>query len=135
LDNIGAMRQTRASMEAEATRLRNEGETDKHFVRRSNDKIIANAIRDGSSVSFLFGGNSPLSSDYFKGRHLQNLNTGISRLSANINFQVGALYRDSKNLQEEQIRIYREQSKIPSQENENENENDETENYSFDMRL
>jgi hypothetical protein len=69
---------------------------------------------------------NPLALDGFRGRHLQNLNNGISRLSANINAQVGALYRDSQAMQEQQLRIYREKATAPS---ENDDEN------SIDLRL
>ncbi|MCL2577514.1 MAG: hypothetical protein FWE27_05630 [Defluviitaleaceae bacterium] len=135
MDNIASLQRTRASLDAEATRLRGEGNFDKHRTRQANHEILSfvnsfNFKTNGKpmEVGFLFGGN-PLSTDSFKGRHLQNLNSGISRLTANINHQVGALYRDSQKMQEEQLRIYREQSRIPSQ------DEDKEENQSFDMRL
>jgi len=135
LDNISSLKRTRASMNAEATRLRGEGDFDKSFVRQSNQKIIAHASATGASVSFLFGGNSSLSADTFKGRHLINLGAGISRLTSNINHQVSSLYRDSQKLQEEQLRIYREKARVPSQQDDDDEEQHSYENNSFDMRL
>jgi hypothetical protein len=142
LENIGALQRTRASMSAEATRLRGEADFDNCRMRRANEAIIADVIRSNlesggppMEPSFLFSGN-PLSTDKFKGRHLQNLEVGISRLSSNINNQIGAMYRDSQKLQEEQLRIYREKSRLPSQSQSSEDaEENENSDMSFDIRL
>ncbi|MCL2223407.1 MAG: hypothetical protein FWB96_00395 [Defluviitaleaceae bacterium] len=150
LDTIGEMSRTRASMSAEATRLRNEADNDNTFVRRSNDAIRAFVSRSNAqdkeiayatgtplptpmAIGHLFTPR-PLGDDTFRGRHFQNLNIGIARLTSGINQQIGALYRDSQNLQNEQLRIFREQSNLPSQEEEDENR-EPYENLSFDIRL
>jgi hypothetical protein len=83
-------------------------------------------------VGHVFNDN-PLAPDGFRGRHLLNLNMGIARTSANINQLVGALYRDSQNMQEQQLRIMREKATAPSEQDED-NRN-EYENGSIDLRL
>lgn len=160
MDNINALSRTRASLSAEAARLRGEADFDIRRTRIANEQIIshvrqfnmeaaltrketvADSIERGlpiptmptgsMEVGFLFSGN-PLSADTFRGRHLQNLNTGISRLSATINQQVGALYRDSQRMQNEQLRIYRERAAVPDENRDDERE--EYENNSIDLRL
>jgi hypothetical protein len=144
-DNIRSLSQTRASMSAEATRLRGEANFDLHRQRVGNQQMLAaasqRAMETGMPVDpgpLLY--HNPLEGN-FRGAHLQRLNAGISRLGAAINHQIGALYRDSQNMQEEQLRIYREQSRISNPEElRNENEEDDENNgipttSSIDLRL
>jgi len=151
-DNIASLRISRASMEASAARLRGEGDFDmrrqeianaeiKSFVSAHNVRTLeefragldAGNLAPGASwrpmeIGHLFDRN-PLADDGFRGRHLQNIEAGISRLNANIGTQIGAMYRDSQNMQEEQLRISREKSALP-------NSDDEDSNYTgFDLRL
>lgn len=144
-ENISALSQTRASMQAEATRLSGEAEFDKSRQRIANREIISNAQRQNvqrleafrdakahaeeynlpfnrSRPAFVEAGppfdHNPLSPDGFRGRHLGRLNAGIAGLTANINHQIAALYRDSQQLQESQLRINREKSMLPEEEDE-----------------
>ncbi|MCL1884587.1 MAG: hypothetical protein FWF81_12660 [Defluviitaleaceae bacterium] len=147
-DNISNLSQTRARLSATATRLRGEADFELQrqrianqeivsFVTRNNQQIIDNARETGNptgplmQVGHLFDHN-PLAPDGFRGQHLQRVESGIARLSAAMNAQVNALYRDSQRMQEEQLRLYRERLNAPEN-NENNDENDE---YNpFDMRL
>jgi hypothetical protein len=147
MENISAHSQTRARMSAEASRLRGEAGFDMHrqrianheirsFVSRNNHESLEahmQGIADGvipptsrwipMEIGFLFN-NSPLAPDGFRGRHLQNLNEGISNLTSAINHQIGAMYRDSQQMQEEHLRISREQANVSEQiEEEQEEEN------------
>jgi len=54
--------------------------------------------------------------DGFHGRHLANLNAGVSRISTSIKSEINALYRDSQEMQEEQLRL----SQIPVEEEDEE---------------
>jgi hypothetical protein len=64
--------------------------------------------------------------DTFTGRH--------ARIDANINLQIGAMYRDSQKMQEEQLRISREKTQANPKEERDEND-DAYENFSVDLRL
>ncbi|MCL1843725.1 MAG: hypothetical protein FWF79_07925 [Defluviitaleaceae bacterium] len=160
-ENIRALSRTRANLAAAAQQLRNEANFDMHrqnianaeiqsFVRQSNAEALevhnkrvefaksstaplAIPIWRPMEAGHLFSGN-PLTEDTFRGRHLQNLDASVARLSANIMHQVGAMYRDSQNQQEEQLRIYREQASLPD-ERKNEDESDERNENSIDLRL
>lgn len=151
-ENIGSLRNTRASLQSAAARLRGEADFDNRRQEIANEQIIsfvkahnvrtleefragleAGNLAAGASWRpmgsvFLFDRN-PLAPDGFRGRHLQNLNESISRLSANINMQISSMYRDSQNMQEEQLRIYREKSSLPDE------DDDENRRENFDIRL
>jgi hypothetical protein len=139
LDKINSLSQTRARMSAEATRIRGEADSELRRQGIANEQIISFVLKDNlhtqsletpvrpMEVGYLFN-HHPLAPDGYKGRHLQNLNSGISRLNASINHQVGAMYRDSQKMQEEQLRIYREKSQIIKTD-------DDDEDNSFDLRM
>jgi len=142
MDNINTLSRTRASMSAEAGRLRGEADSEMRLQRAANADIM-NFVRDRNrenadslmgpmEPATLFNDNPLTRPDAFTARHYANLNVGISRLTANINRQVSAMYRDSQNMQEEQLRIYRERSTISERVNE---EDDETNTNSIDLRL
>ena len=59
---------------------------------------------------------NPLAPETFRGRHVATLERGVARTTSNINRAIGAMYRDSKNMQEEQLRIYREKATAHSEE-------------------
>jgi hypothetical protein len=75
------------------------------------DVVASSPMRPNSFFS-----ESPLSIDSFKGQHLVSLGAGIARTTANIDRAVSAMYRDSKSMQEEQLRIYREKANAHSEE-------------------
>ena len=165
MDTINSLSRTRASLRAEAGRLEGEANFEVHRQRISNSEILAHVRRENANalvqhrervenakaaaaagialavapprlmeVGHLFSGN-PLGEDSFRGRHLQNLNEGIARTTAGIQHHIGALYRDSQNMQEEQLRIYREKSRVPGQDEDCDDEGRKELNFSFDLRL
>ena len=160
-ENIRALSSTRASLESAATRLRGEARFEMMRERITNDEIQSSVISYNRNkldahmrlLAFAeemadigaeihvpglsqktaghFFNNNPFTG--FRGQHLQNLNAGIARTTSSINMQVGDLYRDSQDMQEEQLRIYREKSGEPEGYRE---EDDSTYDYpSIDLKL
>jgi hypothetical protein len=137
MDKINLLSGTRASMRASVARLRGEADFDLRRQDIANEQILTH-VRNYNlqtagkpmEAGHLFDHN-PLAADSYKSRHLQKMESGISRLSAFINYQVGAMYRDGQKMQEEQLRVYREKSQIPNPQDDDE---DVFQN-SIDLRL
>ncbi|MDR0272807.1 MAG: hypothetical protein LBI27_05780 [Clostridiales bacterium] len=138
-DNMRTSSRTRASLSAEATQLENahktsqmrqdiwedalKGRADLKYVRDLEAAREPGVRLDAPSVAAEITAEANASLRYnlldgWNGRHLTDLKTKIARINVAINTEIGAMYRDSKALQESHLRAVKEKNAVPSDENE-----------------
>jgi len=149
MDNIRGLSQTRASLAAKATRLENEhaeSQTRQELNRAAlESRAIQRSVQDSENgvtswatvraAEITSAGNAKLPYNLlhgFNGTLLEGLNMGISRITAAITAEVSAMYRDSQQLQDEQLRLSQEQ---PIDSSEDDEDSQESRYPSFDIVL
>jgi len=127
IDNIRSLSSTRASMAAEAGQMSNSADASTRRQEQWESIVEGKAIANPSVM------NTPKERynllDGWNGRHLENLNTGIARISAKIESEIASIYRESQAMQEANLRYARDAAGL-----ENRNE-DEEDNEKIDIKL